>query len=150
MKGREGRTDRLAGAVLTLLGIAAGVEASTFNVAFLTDPVGPKALPYLVSAVLVLAGVKMLSRPRPTVRLPDPEAARRMVGAVAAFLAYAAVLPWIGFYLATTLVVTALARLYRGPWRGGLAAGLSLSTALWLLFVRILALPLPVGTLWTR
>jgi hypothetical protein len=73
-----------------------------------------------------------------------------MMGAAAAFVGYAMVLPWIGFFLSTTLVVAVLGMLYRGPVRGSLAAGLSLAAVLWLLFVRILALPLPVGDLWIR
>jgi putative tricarboxylic transport membrane protein len=145
---REGAADRVAGVTLTLAGIAVGLEATTFDVAFLTDPVGPKALPLVVAATLTLAGVRTLVRPRASVELPPPETLLRMGGAMMAFLAYAAALPWIGFFLSTTLVVTALARLYRGPWKGGLTAGLVLSAALWLLFVGLLSLPLPVGELW--
>jgi putative tricarboxylic transport membrane protein len=144
------RADRIAGALLLLAGTGTALEATTFNVAFMTDPVGPKALPFVVAATLVLAGGRMLVRPREVVDLPEPSAALRMAGAAAAFLVYAALLPWIGFYLSTTFVVAVLALLYQGPWRGGLAAGLVLSTAIWLLFVRLLALPLPVGELWMR
>ncbi len=142
--------DRLVGGALLVGGIATGLEATTFDVAFLTDPVGPKALPLFVAVTLALAGASMLARPREGVGLPPRSAAIRMAGAAGAFLIYAAVLPWIGFYLATTLVVAALAVLYRGPAKGGLAAGLVLTTVLWLLFVILLALPLPVGELWTR
>jgi putative tricarboxylic transport membrane protein len=142
--------DRIAGAVVLVAGVATALEATTFNVAFLTDPVGPKALPFVVAATLVVAGASMLLRPRPSAELPTASAAVRMAGAAAAFLAYSAVLPWIGFYLSTTLVVAALAVLYRGPLKGGLLAGLALATVLWLLFVRLLALPLPVGDLWMR
>ena len=142
--------DRIAGSVLVVSGAAMALEATTFDVAFMTDPVGPKALPILVAAMMLFAGVRTLVRPRDEVPLPSGPVAKRMAGAAAAFIAYAAVLPWIGFFLATTLVVAALAGLYRGPVRGSLAAGLSLAAALWLLFVRILALPLPVGDLWIR
>lgn len=142
--------DRIAGSVLVVSGAAMALEATTFDVAFMTDPVGPKALPILVAAMMLFAGVRTLVRPRDEVPLPSGPVAKRMAGAAAAFIAYAAVLPWIGFFLATTLVVAALAGLYRGPVRGSLAAGLTLAAALWLLFVRILALPLPVGDLWIR
>jgi putative tricarboxylic transport membrane protein len=144
------RADRIAGAVVLTAGVATALEATTFDVAFLTDPVGPKALPLVVAAVLVVAGASMLFRPRASVDLPAPSAAVRMAAAAVAFFAYSALLPWIGFYLSTSLVVAVLAVLYRGPARGGLATGLALATGLWLLFVRLLALPLPVGDLWTR
>lgn len=142
--------DRIAGSVLVVAGVATALEATTFDVAFMTDPVGPKALPLLVAAMMLLAGVRTLARPREEVALPPGPVALRMGGAALAFLAYAAILPWIGFFLATTLVVAALAVLYRGPVQGSVTAGLTLAAALWLLFVRILALPLPVGDLWIR
>jgi putative tricarboxylic transport membrane protein len=138
------------GSMLTLAGIATALEATTFDVAFMTDPVGPKALPLVVALILVLAGVTALARPRDVVALPSREAAVRMVGAVGAFVVYALALPWIGFFTATTLVILALALLYRGPPIPSAVAALAVSGALWLLFVALLALPLPVGDLWIR
>jgi putative tricarboxylic transport membrane protein len=143
-------TDRIAGSVLVVAGTLTGLEATTFDVAFMTDPVGPKALPFLVAVMLLVAGVRTIARPRSEVALPPRPVALRMGAAALAFLGYAAILPWIGFFLATTLVVAALAMLYRGPVGGSLAAGMALAGTLWLLFVRILALPLPVGDLWIR
>ena len=140
--------DRAAGVVLVVLAVAVGLEATTFDVAFLADPVGPKALPLAVALLLGVGGLRTLARPRHDVTLPEGSALRRIAGAVGVFLAYAAALPWLGFFLSTTLVVAGLARLFGGSWKGGLAAGLSLSAALWLLFVALLALPLPVGELW--
>lgn len=144
------RLDRVIGAVLALLGVAVALEATTFDVAFMTDPVGPKALPLLVAGTLLVAGLAAVARPREGLTLPDRPTVVRMAGAVAALLIYAAALPWLGFFLSTTLVVTALALLYRGPTTGSVAAAAALSGALWLLFVRALSLPLPVGDLWIR
>jgi putative tricarboxylic transport membrane protein len=145
-----GAADRVVGGVLLLAGIATGLEATTFDVAFLTDPVGPRALPFLVALTLAGAGARMLAKPRAAVTLPSRTATVRMAWAALAFLAYSALLPWIGFFLSTTLVVAVLAVLYRGPRVGSLVTGLVLTSSLWLLFVRLLALPLPVGDLWTR
>jgi putative tricarboxylic transport membrane protein len=142
--------DRITGGVLTVAGIATALEATTFDVAFMTDPVGPKALPMVVAMILVLAGASALLRPREHVGLPSREAAARMVGAVAAFVLYAVALPWIGFFGATSLVILALALLYQGPPIPSAIAALAVSGALWLLFVALLALPLPVGDLWIR
>lgn len=142
--------DRVTGGVLALLGIAVALEATTFDVAFMTDPVGPKALPLLVAGTLMVAGLAAVVRPRDELTLPGWTTALRMGGAVAAFLLYAAALPWLGFFLSTTLVVTVLALLYRGPPVASVAAAAMLSGALWLLFVQALSLPLPVGDLWIR
>lgn len=141
---------RVTGLVLLVAGAATAMEATTFDVAFLTDPVGPKALPYLVAAMLGVAGLVALLRPEAEPSLPEAPAVARMSGAVVAFLAYAAALPFLGFFTATTLVVTALSLLYRGPLVGSAVAAAALSGGLWLLFVRVLSLPLPVGELWIR
>lgn len=140
----------MTGLVLLVAGAATAVEATTFDVAFMTDPVGPKALPYLAAAMLAIAGLVALIRPGPEPRLPDAPAVARMTGAVLAFFGYAAALPFLGFFTATALVVTALSLLYRGPLVGSAVAATALSAGLWLLFVWVLSLPLPVGDLWIR
>lgn len=142
--------DRMAGFLLVLAGVATALEAWTFNVAFMTDPVGPKALPLLVAVTLVVAGARLMARPRSNVELPDVDAARRMSFAAAAFIAYGLALPWLGFFLSTTVVVSALGVLFGGPRLGSAIAGASLSAVLWLLFVIVLSLPLPIGALWIR
>lgn len=144
------RRDRVAGVVLLLAGVTTALEARTFNVAFMTDPVGPKALPLLVAVTLVVAGARLIARPRSNVELPDAEATRRMTLAAAAFIAYGLALPWLGFFMATTVVVAALGVLFGGPRIGSAIVGASLSAVLWLLFVIVLSLPLPIGALWIR
>jgi len=143
-------TDRIVGAILVCAGLATGLEATTFDVAFMTDPVGPRALPLLVAGIFVAAGVVTFARPRPDLTLPERTVQLRMVAALSSLLLYAALLPWIGFFLSTTLVVTALALLYRGPPARAAGAAALLSAGLWFLFVRLLSLPLPVGELWIR
>lgn len=141
---------RIAGAVLLALGTAAAVETSTFDVAFLTDPVGPKALPLVGAAILVGTGLTLLLRPAREGVWPSLPAMGRMAGAVAVFLLYALALEPAGFTLATTGATAALSLLFGGPWRRSVAAALVLSVVLWYLFVWVLGLPLPLGLLWTR
>ena len=143
-------TERVAGAILVALGLAVGLEAMTFDVAFMTDPVGPKALPLLVAGIFLASGAATVAGSRRGPALPTGPILVRMVAAVAAFLLYAAALPWLGFFLSTTLVVTVLALLYRGPPVRAVVSAALLSAGLWLLFVRLLSLPLPVGDLWIR
>ena len=149
MKGAR-RSQRIPGAVLTLAGAAIGLEATTFDVAFVADPVGPKALPMLVAVILVGAGIHATVSPLDTVRWPARPVAAKLLGAAAAFLVYAVALDVIGFFVSTTLVVAALSHLYGAAPRHGVPAAAILSGLLWLLFVRLLALPLPVGELWMR
>jgi len=139
---------RIAGGILLTAAIAIAVEASSFEVAFLTDPVGPKALPFLVAAIFAVGGLAQLLRPDIDVAWPESVVLKRMAGAAGAFVGYAVVLPYVGFFLSTTAVVTALSVLYGGPPLKGTLAAATLAGALWLLFVSVLGLPLPIGDLW--
>ena len=147
---RMGAADRIAGGVLVAAAAALGLEATTFDVAFLTDPVGPKALPVVAALMLAVGGARTIAKARDGVELPVASGLRRMAAALVILLAYALVLPWIGFFLGTTAVVAGLGVLFGGPWKGGLATGLTLSAVLWLLFVVALSLPLPIGDVWIR
>jgi putative tricarboxylic transport membrane protein len=142
--------DRVPGLVLAIAGAAAGLEATTFDVNFMTDPVGPKALPYLAALTLVVAGLHAAARPQSDTRWPSRQMLWKLAGATSAFLLYAVALAVLGFVLSTTLVVAALSHLYGASPRRGVPAAAMLSAALWLLFVRLLALPLPIGELWIR
>ena len=142
--------DRVPGLVLAIAGAAAGFEATTFDVNFMTDPVGPKALPYLVALTLVFAGLHAAVRPQLGTPWPSRQMLWKLAGATGAFLLYAAALGFLGFFLSTTLVVAGLSHLYGASPRRGVPAAALLSAALWLLFVQLLALPLPIGELWIR
>lgn len=142
------RGSRVPGVLLALAGLAIGLEATTFETVFLTDPVGPKALPLLAGALLFLAGAHAAWRPSAA-----PEPIRRgwtLVGAGAAFVAYSLLLGTLGFVLSTTLLVAALSHLYGAPPRRGIPVAALFALALWALFVHTLALPLPIGSLWMR
>ena len=133
-----------------MVGALVGVEATTFDVGFLTDPVGPKALPFLVAGMLLVSGVGTFVHPAPAGHAPGHPAALRMAAAVVAFLLYAVALPWLGFFLSTSLVVATLGFLFGGRPAQSCAFAVLLSTVLWLLFGSALALPLPIGDLWVR
>lgn len=158
-KGAVRRGEAVAGAGLIAAGLAVATEALTFNVNFLTDPLGPKALPLLSAALFVFAGVGVL---REAQRGPKagatPDAASRdaaspvrvMAPTVGVLLGYSLLLVPLGFIVATPVAVALLARIFGAPWRRGAATGGLVTVLLWALFTLALSLPLPVGDLWMR
>ena len=144
------RSARIAGVFLVVIGAAVGFEASTFEVSFMADPIGPKALPNVVAAMLLMAGFILMLRPKTNVVWPNLRVRAKLVGAVMALLFYPLALHVLGFVISTMLVVTGLSHLYGAPLRRGLAAAAILSVVLWLFFVQMLALPLPIGSVWLR
>jgi putative tricarboxylic transport membrane protein len=144
------RLERVTGMAIVLLGVGTALVARGFRVGFLTDPIGPRALPWLASALLGLGGVLMIVRPMPRARGAPTAARGRVILAVATFALYAIVLASLGFILATTLLMVLLARFFGGRIVPGLVAGLVFSASLWLLFAHVLGVPLPVGSLFLR
>ena len=144
------RGARSAGVFLVVIGAAVGLEASTFEVSFMADPIGPKALPNVVALILLIAGFISIIRPKTDVVWPNRRVRAKLVGAVMALLVYPLALQVLGFVISTMLVVTGLSYLYGAPPRRGLAAAATLAVVLWLLFVQVLALPLPIGSVWLR
>lgn len=143
-----GRSERIAGVALALLGVAVAAEATTFEVAFLTDPVGPKALPYLSAFIFVVAGVVMAARPGAVAPWPPRPVLLRMAAAVGAFAAYALLLAPVGFVASTTAVVGTLSVLFGARPLHAFSAAFALAVVMWYGFVFALGLPLPLGAVW--
>jgi hypothetical protein len=61
---------------------------------------------------------------------------------------YALALSWLGFVVATSVEVTVLATLFGGPLRRGAVMGVAYTLVLYLLFVVVLGLSLPIGSLF--
>lgn len=139
--------DRLAGAALVAVALAAAFHARTFTVAFLTDPVGPRAIPWVAAALLAVGGALIAVRPGPEPIWPAPHRQRRIGLAVVTFLAYALLLHALGFFVTTTLAVAALAVLFGGRPLRSLLAAAGFAAALYVVFVYGFALSLPAGRL---
>jgi putative tricarboxylic transport membrane protein len=147
------RLDRFLG--VSLLGAGVGIfgAARRFTVGFLVDPVGPRALPYLVAGIFAVGGVSLLVR-----RGPGPEDSSAPTGPGASFasqglcagalLLYAVSIPMLGFLASTVLATSALSRIFGGRWLAGLGVGLALGLGLYGLFSYGFGLDLPPGSLF--
>lgn len=143
----EGGTtlDRLTGLVFALLGLGAIWHAQGLEVAFSSDPVGPKAFPTIIGAILFLAGTVLALRPND---IGWDRGRWPMVALVAlGSLVYPLLLIPLGFVLATTLLSIIVARALGGGWWQSAVSGTALSAAIFLLIDTLLGLPLPAGPL---
>jgi putative tricarboxylic transport membrane protein len=141
-------TDRVAGLFLLALAVVVAVQGRTFRVAFLTDPLGPRALPWLVAGMLGGAAVVLIRRPGPEAVWPRRAGLLRAAGGAAVFFLYGLLLTPLGFGTTTAAAVAGMGILFGGPPLRSLASGLVVTGALWLLFVFALGIPLPIGTLF--
>ena len=125
--------------------VAIGFESLTFDTTFPTDPLGPKAFPFVSALLLGLGGGWVALRPRTVERALLP--ASVWLGTVS-FVAYALLLEPLGFFLATLLAFVALSLLFGGRTVRAALAGAVFVGALYRLFVQGLGLVLPVGSLF--
>lgn len=134
-----------------LAAVAIALVARTFRVGFVTDPIGPRALPWLAAALLGTGGLILVLRPGDEPDWPPAGPTRKAIAiTLLSFALYAVLIGPLGFVLATTLLMTVLARVFGGRLLPGLLAGAAFSGVMWLLFVAGLGVPLPIGILFTR
>lgn len=140
-------SDRIFGGIGLVLAIFFAWQASIIQESFLTDIVGPRIFPYIISVVMGLASAYFLLKPDPE---PDWPRSGRLVEigfAVLVMLAYAQALQSLGFLIATALAAAYL------TWRLGsrplesILIGIGTSVGIYVVFRLILGLSLARGPL---
>ena len=167
--------DRILGAVCLLLASAMGWAARGYAAEISSEPVGPRAFPLLLAAILGLIGAWLLvaggsrAAAQPTPGQVDlatplaatgaaeaatataPEAPHNNLVAVglcaAAVLVYAALFQPLGFTLATALMAVPVCKAFGGSIKNGVLGGLALGFGLYFLFDKLLDVILPTGLL---
>jgi putative tricarboxylic transport membrane protein len=141
--------DTVAGAVVVLLSAAVAIGATRFPVSTGAVP-GPALFPLLLAALWAPLGVVLLVSGWRQQRAMDGEgnasSSRQMVVLLALAVAYALLLPRLGFVSSSALFLTvAVGYLgYRHWWRAG-ALGLSVAFVVFWLFRVVMKVPLPDG-----
>lgn len=143
---------RLFGLVLLVASVALSVIAWNYQAPFSYEPVGPRAYPLLLLALIGLGAIYLLLKPatagvHSTEPPMDRHVLRKVTGCVLMLVAYAALFEPLGFVPASILFGIAMARLYDGSWRTSLITGTVAAIGLYLLFDKILDVPLPLGIL---
>ena len=139
---------------LTLLAVCAAlaVMAWPYQAAFSYEPVGPRAYPLLMLGLMGLGLLYLAFRPTPIVRGDDePELDRETLNkigiCVALLLVFAATFEPLGFIVSSILIGVPMARLYGGRWLSSALIVVFMSITLYVLFDRVMDVPLPLGLL---
>ena len=140
-------SERIFGGVLVLISIAGLFIARGFEAPFSYEPVGPKAFPMLVLALLGLFSLALVfGKTERTAWAPG--AVMQRIGLLFLItLAYALLFDRLVFMLATVLMTLPVARFFGASWRQALLAGVGLGVGLFFFFDRLLDVALPPG-LW--
>jgi len=140
-------SDRIFGALLMVLAAVYIWTARGFNPGFMADPLGPQTFPYLLGTVLAITALYLLVRPDPPAHWPGLRRLLEMGLMVLVLLAYAGLLEWLGFLIATMVTVAILSWRLGAGLKTALLTGLGVSLVVYGLFDIVLELPLPAGLL---
>lgn len=146
-------SQRIFGALLLLVCASLGVVAWGYHAPFSYEPVGPRAYPMLLLTLMGLGAIYLMVKPASTASHDDEEppldkhVIRKVAACVVIFTLYAALFEPLGFIPASLIFGIAMARLYEGTWVTSVVSGVVLAIGLFLLFDKILDVPLPLGIL---
>ncbi|WP_053155931.1 tripartite tricarboxylate transporter TctB family protein [Pseudomonas sp. Pf153] len=143
---------RIFASVLLLACIGLALMAWPYQAPFSYEPVGPRAFPLLILGLMGLALLYMLLRPTPIVHSEDePQLDRATLQKIAIcvglLLVFAGTFEPLGFILASTLIGVPMARLYGGRWLPSVFVSALMAIGLYLLFDKVMDVPLPLGLL---
>ena len=138
-------SDRILGGASVVLAIFFIWAATQIELSFLSDPVGPKTFPIIIGVMVGAAGLVIMLRPDPEPQWPALGRILEIVAAVVVMVAYAELLPEIGFVIATAIAAAFLSwRLGAGPIQA-VIAGIAISVGIYVIFHLILGLSLARG-----
>ena len=140
-------SDRILGAACIAVGAGMAWAAQGYAATISYEPVGPRAFPLLLAALMAVCGLWLLLRP--TLGSASfravPWAATAL--SAAAIGLYALLFQMLGFALATALMAVPVGMAFGGSWKQSLAGGVGLGVLLFLGFDKLLDVVLPSGLL---
>lgn len=143
---------RIFASVLLLICVSLALMAWPYQAAFSYEPVGPRAFPLLMLGLMGLGLLYMIFRPAPIVHSEDdPQLDRETLTkigiCVVLLLVFAGTFEPLGFIVSSILIGIPMARLYGGRWLPSVVIISLMSIGLYLLFDRVMDVPLPLGLL---
>ncbi|MBA4271584.1 MULTISPECIES: tripartite tricarboxylate transporter TctB family protein [Pseudomonas] len=143
---------RIFASVLLLACVGLALMAWPYQAAFSYEPVGPRAFPLLMLGLMGTALLYMVFRPTPIEHTEDePPLDRQTLTkisiCVVLLLVFAGLFEPLGFILSSMLIGIPMARLYGGRWMPSVVVTTLMAIGLYLLFDRVMDVPLPLGLL---
>lgn len=140
-------SERILGGLLLFISIAGIWIARSFEAPFSYEPVGPRAFPMLILALLGISAIALILEKKSDTTWAPPPVMKRIGVLFLIILIYAWLFDKLGFVLATALMVIPIARFFSATWKQAVAGGVGLGVGLFILFDRLLDVALPTG-LW--
>ncbi|MEP6558882.1 MAG: tripartite tricarboxylate transporter TctB family protein [Burkholderiales bacterium] len=140
-------SDRLLGAVCVVAAAGMAWAAQGYAAAISYEPVGPRAFPLLLAALMAIAGGWLVIKPTMGGGSFRFHEMKPIVLCALTVLIYAVLFQTLGFTVATALMAVPVGMAFGGSWLQSLAGGVGLGLGLYLLFDKLLDVVLPTGVL---
>ena len=140
-------SDQILGGICVALAAFYVWGATQIQLSFISDPVGPRIFPIIIAVIVGLSGLVIMLRPDPEPTWPAMGRVVEIAAAVIVLVAYAQLLPELGFVISTAVAAAFLSwRLGAGPVQA-IVAGVVISLGIYAVFHLILGLSLARGPL---
>ena len=143
------RSGRIAAAILLAIAIGLGAAATQIDYAFSSDPLGPKAVPLILSGLLALFALYYWFRPGGAEAFPQGPLLLRSLGFIVTCFVTVALLDLVGFLPAMTVLIGVTAYLFGATLPGAAFIGVVQSAFWFACFKYALGTYLPMGTLFS-
>jgi putative tricarboxylic transport membrane protein len=140
-------SDRILGAACVVLAAGMAWFAKDYAAPISYEPVGPRAFPLLLAALMAAGGAWLVVRPSSHDSGLSFAHLRTLGLAAGAVFAYALLFELLGFTVATALMAIPVGMAFGGTWKQALAGGAGLGIVLYVLFDKLLDVVLPTGLL---
>jgi len=135
-------SDRLFGLTIIIVALGYISGATSIQVSFLSDPVGPKSFPYMVGGLAILCAIVIIIKPDEEPEWPPLATFGRILLAVIVLVGYALALKPLEFIIPTTLAAGLLSYQIHPRVLPASLTGIGLSIGLFSLFKFALGLGL--------
>ncbi len=139
--------DRKLGAFALALAAFLAWYGYDLKAAFSYEPIGPRAFPLMVSAIIAVCGLILTIKGGNRVEPNSGGASARIWLMIAILSGYAATFQLLGFIISTALMTVLVARLFGGTWLKALVGGIGMGILFFIIFDRLLDVVLPAGVL---
>jgi putative tricarboxylic transport membrane protein len=140
--------DRILGVVLVGVSAVYGWSAYQFEVPFQYEPLGPKAFPLILAALMIMSGIGLIVRPDRLAPFPDRKGLANLALACVIMFLYAATFRWLGFILATVLAGSLIGWLFGAKPVRAVVFALALAVVGYFVCGDLLRLNVPTGVLF--
>jgi putative tricarboxylic transport membrane protein len=138
-------SDRVFGGVVILFAALMAWGSGQIQESFIQDPLGPKVFPWLIAGVMATSGAYMVFKPDMHLGWPARGKLIELLVTVVVMVAYAELLPSVGFVVCTALTAAYLSWRLGSTPKQAVTAGVILSVGIYVLFHFVLGLTLARG-----